>query len=532
MKPFLLVLLSASILAACDRTTSGSADHGHDHAAPASAGAHSDAHASELTAQSITHFTDRTELFVEFEPLIVGQESRFAAHLTWLSDPKNAAAGFRPVTEGRATLTLAGPAGEQTFAVDAPKSPGIFRPMAKPQHAGGHQARLRLESAEGVVVHDLGEVTVHADQHAALHAQDEETASGGEIAFLKEQQWKIDFATAAVGERVIRDSIAAAGQIRAAGGREAQVVAPSAGLIAVAGGNFPRIGQQVKKGELLAYLVPRLGGESDAATLALSARRAELGVEQARRERERLEGLFAAEAIPERRLIDARAQEQLARAELGAAQQRLAPYQGSAGGLPVRAPLSGVLIDVKAAPGAAVEAGQSLLHIADLNRVWLEVSVPESQVGKLRQASGAWFRLDGYERTFDLEVGRNARRVALGGVIDKNSRTVPLIFEFDNHNSGLPVGLSAQVQVATGQTQQAVALPASAVIDDNGQAVVFVQKSGEAFERRPVVLGPRDGDVFAVRSGLNAGERIVTRGAYYVRLASTAPAAIGAGHVH
>jgi multidrug efflux pump subunit AcrA (membrane-fusion protein) len=62
--------------------------------------------------------------------------------------------------------------------------------------------------------------------------------------------------------------------------------------------------------------------------------------------------------------------------------------------------------------------------------------------------------------------------------------------------------------------------------------VAFVQKSGEAFERRTLVLGARDGDFVEVKSGLAEGERVVTLGAYDVRLAATAPAAIGHGHAH
>jgi membrane fusion protein, heavy metal efflux system len=55
---------------------------------------------------------------------------------------------------------------------------------------------------------------------------------------------------------------------------------------------------------------------------------------------------------------------------------------------------------------------------------------------------------------------------------------------------------------------------------------------GEAFERRVLQLGVRDGDWVEVRSGIADGERVVSKGAYQVRLAATAPAAMGEGHVH
>jgi multidrug efflux pump subunit AcrA (membrane-fusion protein) len=71
------------------------------------------------------------------------------------------------------------------------------------------------------------------------------------------------------------------------------------------------------------------------------------------------------------------------------------------------------------------------------------------------------------------------------------------------------------------------------VVDDGGQTIVFVQTGGESFERRPVTLGgPREGGFVQVAKGLDAGERIVTRGAHLVRLAALSPQTPGHGHVH
>jgi cobalt-zinc-cadmium efflux system membrane fusion protein len=61
---------------------------------------------------------------------------------------------------------------------------------------------------------------------------------------------------------------------------------------------------------------------------------------------------------------------------------------------------------------------------------------------------------------------------------------------------------------------------------------VFVQRTGETFERRAVTLGARTGDLVQVVSGIHTGERVVTKGAYLVRLASLATSAPAHGHVH
>jgi multidrug efflux pump subunit AcrA (membrane-fusion protein) len=61
---------------------------------------------------------------------------------------------------------------------------------------------------------------------------------------------------------------------------------------------------------------------------------------------------------------------------------------------------------------------------------------------------------------------------------------------------------------------------------------VFVQIAGETFERRPVTLGARAGELVQIAEGVKPGERVVTKGAYLVRLASLSTSVPAHGHVH
>jgi multidrug efflux pump subunit AcrA (membrane-fusion protein) len=94
------------------------------------------------------------------------------------------------------------------------------------------------------------------------------------------------------------------------------------------------------------------------------------------------------------------------------------------------------------------------------------------------------------------------------------------------------VGSRFAAHVFTSAPEQRLAIPRTAVIDDGGTDVVFVQTGGEAFVRRPVVLGIRDGDSVEVWSGVAAGERVVSEGAYFVKLAAAGGEEIGHGHAH
>ena len=76
------------------------------------------------------------------------------------------------------------------------------------------------------------------------------------------------------------------------------------------------------------------------------------------------------------------------------------------------------------------------------------------------------------------------------------------------------------------------AVPRDAVLMEAGRPYVFVQTGGESFARRYIDIATRDGDLVGVRSGVKPGERVVTRGAYDVQLASAAGGVPAKGHVH
>lgn len=503
------------LIAGCSDKKTATGDHDHGGPATPVADQHDD---HGQSGEKRTQFTDQTELFVEFPALVVGQSATFAAHLTQLAD-------FKPVTKGQVTVVLSGGnAPEERFTAEVSSVPGIFKPVALPKVAGARELTLIVESALGPLTHALGPITVHPDAKAAA-SHDDHGDDG--IAFSKEQQWKIDFATTETVKGIARPSVMATATIKAQPDGEAQLAAPTVGIIQAVGG-FPRIGQFVKKGQVLATLVPRLGGETDQASLNAGASKARIAMEQAKRERERMETLFKDEAIPEKRLLEARANEKLTQAELNAAQARAAQLSGGTG-IAIRSPIDGTIADVAVTPGAYVAEGVALFHVANTARLWLEARVPESDIARLGTPTGASFTADGFSRTFNVD-GKSGRLIAVGGVVDAATRTVPVIFEFTNPDNTLRLGMSAKAQIFSGVGKESVLVPSSAVQDESGTQVVYVQTGGESFERKLVQTGARDGDTLAIVSGLEAGQRVVSKGAYLIRISTskTGPS----GHAH
>lgn len=494
-----------------------------DGAAPSQAEPDGHTHAGERPALVYTEYGEASELFVEFPALVAGQGSRLAAHVTHLAD-------YSPVREGVMNVRLTQDGTTRArFRVDAPARAGIFTPVVTPRDPGTYRMSVSVDAPDLEATFDLGEVRVVAEPG---QAEGRTTDAEGQISYLKEQQWQGGFGTHVVRERSLKASVYATAQLRPPGDRTARVRAPAQGLFSAYGERFPVVGTEVEKGERLGTLRARLGSGVDLASLRLAVERARARARLANENLERLRGLLEDGAVAAYRVTEAENNAGVARAELEAARARLDQYQGGAedAGVPLIAPISGRIVAVAVAPGEFVEPDQVLLQIAGGDKRWLEARIPEADADRLRQPTGAWFERSG-ERTV-LTVGDNARLVTVGGVIDPVSRTVPVIFEFEETDATPLLGLGLDAQVYTGETVEALAVPCSAIIDDSGQPVVYVQTGGETFARRPVQLGLRGADYIAIEHGLEAGERVVDRGAYEVRLAAAAPAEAGHGHAH
>lgn len=503
----------------------GGCDHGEEYTANEEM--HDEASHAHGGGIVITHFTDHTELFVEFPPFVLGAESPFAAHFTTLSD-------YRAVAEGTLTVRLSGGGyPDETFTAGPSETPGIFTPVAIPQHAGPRQLRFELKTPDFTVQHDVGEVMVYSSPDDALEALPGEEEDGT-ISFLKETQWQVDFLVEPVTSRRLNASVPATGIIRGAADGEAWLSASATGQLRFNNEHPPRIGQQVTAGDLLGYVVPLATGEHDVASLRSDLSRAEAGYELAVSDRQRIAGLFEQGAVPRKRLESARTEEKIALATLTAARSRLQTLSGKgsqdATGVPLNAPIDGTIVGVHAATGQYVKPGDTLLHIVQTERLWLVAKVSEADSLKLSEPQGAWFATGESDAPFVIDRN-NGRLIAASRVVDPETHTVDVVFEFDNPGE-LQIGMHINARVLTGQTVTAAAVPLRAIVDEQGQSVVYVMSGGESFDRRIIRTGIRDGNWIEIRSGLEPGERIVTRGAYLVRLAAAGPAEAGHGHAH
>ena len=485
----------------------------------------------EVPTLDVTNWTEKTELFMEHPPLVEGETVRFAVHLTLLND-------FSALNAGRPHIELTPEAGGSisTLPGSEPLRPGAFRVEGKIPAAGSYRWALIVEAPGLSDRHDLGTITVFADERAAIaDAEKQPAGDSSAIAYLKEQQWTNEFATAPVQEAEIRTSTRAPATVHPLPGGEAIVAAPAAGRFGADA--LLSIGDRVEAGQILGQIEPRLAAGADRATLDADAAEARAAVEAARAEQARAERLLAERAVPARRVEDARRATLVAEARLKAAEARLAQRDetlrtggGAASGnaFALRAPIAGRLAEVMATLGAAYDEGTPLFRIVRTDRVELEVQVPAADVARARQAAGLALEIPGLAQPLTLEP----HHVHDAGVIDPATRALPLQMEIENPGEQLLVGQIGTAILYSRNRARGPAVPAAAVLMEAGRPYVFVQIGGEQFGRRFIDIASRDGDLVGIRSGVTLGERVVTRGAYEVQLAAAAKGLPAEGHVH
>jgi membrane fusion protein, heavy metal efflux system len=474
-------------------------------------------------ALAVTTWSERTELFMEYPPLAAGEQVRFVIHLTDLAD-------FSPVRDGRVVVRFEGDTVEQ-FQAEGPSSPGIFGVDVTVPRARRYQVAVELHGPRLTDEHRVGAVTVHETPEEAhgAGAPDEE----GAVEFLKEQQWSLAFATGVVDGRARREVITVPATIEPRTGGSAEVRALVAGRLAP--GGHRAVGTRVNRGDALAEVIVRNERVGEAPILKLELSNAETELRLARQSLARVERLAAAGAVPARRLDEARAAEEGAAARVEIAREQLRHLELSRSGegtgepgerVVARAPLSGVVAESHATAGATVAAGELLYRIVSLDRVHVVGAVPEQHLAQVHHVMEAEVEAPG------LDPLRTSRRVAVGRVVDRQSRAVPIVFELDDPPPAVAIGQAVTLRLIT-PSAEGVSIPRAALVDDAGQPIVFVQVGGESFERRPVRVGsPREGGYVHIAAGLEPGERIVTRGAHLVRLAALSPQTPGHGHVH
>lgn len=287
-----------------------------------------------------------------------------------------------------------------------------------------------------------------------------------------------------------------------------------------------KLGDRVAVGQTLATLDSVAVGEAHAAWVQAQA---ELRIAEG--DFKRAESLIADEIIPRKDFLRAQAERDKAAASTRNAADRLrllgGTPQAQGGGVSTFAltsPFAGTVIEKKASLGGLASPSEPLFTIADLGRVWIQAALPESALAKVRVGADAKVTVPAYPTE-----AFNGRVAHIGAGVNKDTRTVAARIEVANADGRLKPEMfaTATIEVA-GEKRGVMALPDEAIVLMQGQPTVFVFEQG-AYAARVVEPGERIGGRTVLKSGIKAGEQVVTSGAYALK-ARQQKSQLGHGH--
>lgn len=186
----------------------------------------------------------------------------------------------------------------------------------------------------------------------------------------------------------------------------------------------------------------------------------------------------------------------------------LSSKPGLAATFPLNSPIDGIVVERNATIGASVGTDASVFKIIDISRVWIDANVFEKDLPRVRVGQPVKLTVTSFPgSTFSGKV------IFINSVVDPDSRTVKVRTEVANSDGRLKPDMFANVEIITDVNSSAISVPQSAVLEDEGKSVVFVWE-GNAYQKRQVQLGIKNGDLVEIIDGLKAGDKVVVKGNY------------------
>jgi len=267
-----------------------------------------------------------------------------------------------------------------------------------------------------------------------------------------------------------------------------------------------REGDRVEKDQPMARL------RTEPLKLRLRAVRAQLQEADARlklaqRNRERARELYDAKTVSQQQLDETVYEADAWAARLENLKAEIAAVEFDIDRSTVRAPFVGVVVSRHTQVGQWADAGQVLFELMSLADLEIHVDVPERYFAALENTANATV-------TFDSLPG-HAAQAGIRAVIpraDPQARTFPVKLRLTSNHVAVGVGMLARVGLPLGGVADGVLVPKDAIIGDGDEKNVYVINDDGTVAPVPVATGSGQGAWIQVHGGIQAGQKVVTRG--------------------
>jgi RND family efflux transporter MFP subunit len=382
---------------------------------------------------------------------------------------------------------------------------------AEEQHEGHHHDEDEDEHGHH---HDGDEHEHEGHEHEGHEA--EEHGHDGEIVFSEEKQQTFGVIAEVIEPEAFAEVIKVGGRILPAQSDESVISASTSGIVHFTGKAIAE-GSYLSKGTAFAVINTQTTDGGDPISKARAA------YETAEKEYIRDTELLKDNIISQSHYDQSKLEYEQAKA----AYEALSRSGYGEGGLNVNAPASGYVTDLYVKDGQYVSTGETLAVISRGSKLTLRAEAPLKYYATLPKVATANFAMpDGEVVCLSEHNGR-----LLGFSRTAEEGFLPVTFEFDRCSAAVP-GAYVDVWLKTGETTDALTVPVDAVVESQGIYSVFIQHEDDAFLKRDVTLGGSDGLKVQILSGINPGDKVVTKGAMQIKLASVAAVPSGHNHQH
>lgn len=477
-----------------------------------------DAHDHEHDEVSLkfTQYNSDYELFAEMQPLAKGITSGILAHVTKLSV-------FSGLEEGKVTASLIIGTKGIRQVLDKPTRPGIYLFQLQPEVSGKGKLIFDIETAAGLSSFTFEGIEVFEDEHDAIHeAEHHVEQNPNAITFTKEQSWKIDFSTGLPQNEPFGEVIKTTARVQSTQTDATILTAKTNGIVQFKSGNISE-GKQISRGKVLFQITGDAFADNNPQVRLNEAKN---NYEKAKADYDRKSELVKDKLVSQKELLESKAEYENAKIKY----ENLKKNFGE-GGQNVASPKAGFVKHIYVSSGQYVEAGQPLVSISENKNLFLKAEVQQKYAGALPYIKTANIRSINSGSVYSLDE-LQGKVVSFGKNISDESYLIPVTLQVQNMAEIVP-GSFMEVYLKTESKTNALTVPNTALIEEQGNFSVFVQLNPESFEKREVKIGKTDGIRTEILNGIKLTDRIVTRGGLLVKLAAVSNSLDPhAGHVH
>ena len=357
----------------------------------------------------------------------------------------------------------------------------------------------------------------HDHEHADHNHESEEAKHSDEIIFPKAQAAKTTFEVREIQPASFNQVVKTTGQVLAAPGDEAVIVATSNGVVSFSSNKLTE-GTKVQKGQSLFQISSKDIAEGDYYTKVKAT------YEAAKASYDRAEALVKDKIISQKEFESTKLEFENAKTAYNAVSNHK-----TAKGVSVNAPINGHMKNILVKEGEYITVGLPLATVSQNQRLVLRAEVSQRYYNAMQSVKSANFKTPYDNKVYSLE-DLNGRLLSFGKTSNENSFFIPVSFEFDNKGEVIP-GSFVEVYLISSPIENTLSIPVSALTNEMGIYYVYVQIDEEGYRKQEVALGANNGKEVQIIKGLHPGDRVVTQGAYQVKMAS-ASGAIPHGHSH